>query len=203
MTTFTDRILKQAEREGIEKNTHRAREWFRRKVKSSFARNITSKSILKQDELSSKAKSRGKSMVGRLYFFVYDPKHKLTLPYYDRFPLIFVLSKQRGGFMGLNLHYLAPKARLTLMDALITLSSDNRYDDKTRLNMSYGLIKKASKYRLFKPTIKRYLTSHQKSRFIEVPASEWDLAVFLPVEQFEKASKTKVWSDSIKIAMGK
>lgn len=203
MTTFTDRILKQAERDGIEKNTHRSREWFRRKVKTSLARNITAKSIIKQHELSSKAKSRGQSMVGKMYFYVYDPKHKATLPYYDRFPLIFVLSRYRGGFMGLNMHYLAPKARLKLMDALITLSSDNRYDAKTKLQISYDIIASASRYKLFKPTIKKYLSKHQKSRFIEVPASEWDLAVFLPVESFEKASKSKVWSDSAKIAMGK
>jgi hypothetical protein len=37
-----------------------------------------------------------------------------------------------------------------------------------------------------------------QSRFVEIPADEWDIAALLPVEQFEKATKHKVWADSRK-----
>ena len=30
--------------------------------------------------------------------------------------------------------------------------------------------------------------------------ADWEIAVFLPTEQFIKKSKTSVWSDSVKIA---
>ena len=50
--------------------------------------------------------------------------------------------------------------------------------------------------RYFKPCFKRYLTAHVKSRFARVPASEWEIATFLPTASFEKASKTTVWKDS-------
>jgi hypothetical protein len=50
--------------------------------------------------------------------------------------------------------------------------------------------------RYFKPCFKRYLTANVKSRFARVPASEWEIATFLPTASFEKASKTTVWKDS-------
>jgi hypothetical protein len=35
-----------------------------------------------------------------------------------------------------------------------------------------------------------------QSRFLEITADEWDIAVMLPVESFAKAKKNKVWSES-------
>jgi hypothetical protein len=40
--------------------------------------------------------------------------------------------------------------------------------------------------------------SHVQGQFVEISASEWDIAALLPVEQFEKANKNKVWADSRK-----
>jgi hypothetical protein len=134
--------------------------------------------------------------MGRMYFFAYDPKTKKDLPYYDRFPLIFPFKKAEGGFMGINLHYLPPRLRAQLMDALYGLSTNKRYDESTRLKLNYNVLNGAARFRFFKPTVKRYLTSHVRSRFIEINATQWDMALFLPVEQFAKASKQKVWRES-------
>ena len=41
-----------------------------------------------------------------LNMFVYDPKYKKTLPYYDTFPLVLPLERYSDGFLGLNFHYL-------------------------------------------------------------------------------------------------
>ena len=82
------------------------------------------------------------------------------------------------------------------MDALYETANNKRYDESTRLKLSYDVLKAASKYKEFKPTYKKYLTSQVRSRFIEINASEWDIALFLPVERFEKASKNTVWRDS-------
>jgi len=35
-----------------------------------------------------------------------------------------------------------------------------------------------------------------KSRFIYINPTEWDIALFLPLAQFEKASKQQVYADS-------
>ena len=137
-----------------------------------------------------------------MLLFQYDAKHKDTLPYYDRFPLIFPINIVKGGFMGINMHYLPPQLRAQLMDQLYSISSNDRYDAKTRLNLSYDVLNGASKFRLFRPTIKRYLQRQVRSRFIKIASSEWDIALFLPLQKFVGASSNKVYADSRKIIRG-
>lgn len=136
---------------------------------------------------------------GTMYMFRYDPKHKKTLPFYDVFPVVFPIEQYNDGFLGLNFHYLPPALRAKLMDALYTITSDKRYDDNTKVLASYKLMQAASKFKYFKPTVKRYLNEFVKSPFLEVTASEWDVAIFLPIESFKKASKEDVWAESRKM----
>lgn len=139
---------------------------------------------------------------GSMYFYMYDPKTKETLPYYDRFPLIFPFHIESDRFWGINLHYLPLQLRAQLMDALYDISSNQRYDDTTRLRLSYQVLKSASKFRYFKPCVKQYLFSHMQSKFVYVHPSEWDTALFLPLERFTKASKTQVWAQTKKQIAG-
>jgi hypothetical protein len=48
----------------------------------------------------------------------------------------------------------------------------------------------------FKPCFKRYLMSNVRSRFALVPAPEWEIATFLPTQDFQKSGKSAVWADS-------
>ena len=191
MPAFTfDKILEKGAALGkLPAKERKSRDWFRTQAR---------KTSITPRKLQSEAKSQavGRVSMGRMYFFAYDAKTKKELPYYDRFPLIFPFKKAQGGFMGINLHYLPPRLRAKLMDALYGLVTNKKYDETTRLNLSYRVLNGAARFRFFKPTVKRYLTSQVKSRFIEVNAEQWDMALFLPVEQFSKASKQKVWSDS-------
>ena len=138
---------------------------------------------------------------GFMYLYMYNPKHKVTLPFYDRYPLVFPFKAVEGGFLGLNLHYLPPILRAKLMDALYDKTSNNNYDESTRLKISYDILNGASKYKYFRPCVKRYLYSHLQTKFLMIPANEWDYALFIPFEQFEKngsrISKDIVWKDSI------
>ena len=84
------------------------------------------------------------------------------------------------------------------MDALYDTASNSRFDESTRLKMSYKMLESASKFKHFKPCIKRYLTSQLRSKFMYIYPSEWDMALFLPLERFQGASKTQVWADSKK-----
>lgn len=83
-----------------------------------------------------------------------------------------------------------------LLDRLSSLANNQKYDETTRLKLSYNLLKGASKYKYFAPCFKHYLTAHVDSQIMKVEASEWDIAVFLPTENFKKMSKTKVWKES-------
>lgn len=186
---FTD-ILSKATQQDIKVGTQRARQFFRREAKSV---RTTPSMVMRPDDRS---KLTSRPTIGRMYFFNYDPKLKRQLPYYDRFPLIFMIGPAEGGFYGINLHYLAPTFRARLMDALYDTVTNQNYDESTRLKISYDILKKTSKFRYFKPCIKHYLANKVQGRFLEVSSNEWDIALFLPVERFEKANKRRVFNDS-------
>ncbi|MCA6385861.1 MAG: hypothetical protein IM620_20520 [Cytophagales bacterium] len=82
------------------------------------------------------------------------------------------------------------------MDALYTTINNKKYDDSTKLNISYSILKQASSMRLFAPCFKRYLFSQVKSRMIYIPPSEWDISLFLPTQRFKKAPDDQVWRES-------
>ena len=190
MATLIKRIQTSLAKEGLTPRTNAAREWLRSKVKSL---NHTPQSLMRDKE-----RLRNNSFIGRMYFYFYDPKHKDTLPYYDRFPLVIPIERYSDGFLGLNLHYIHPKQRIILLDKLSDVATNNRFDDKTKLRISYEYLAAASKAFEATPCIKRYLFSHIDSRFLEISAEEWDIAVMLPVESFVGATTSKVYADSRK-----
>ena len=197
-----DDILTKGIRSGqVPGRTSESRNWYRKQARN-FKQAWYHSTPTKLMATESKTTSISGLEPGRMFMFFYDPKHKKTLPYYDTFPLIFPFSTTENGFYGLNLHYLQPQLRAKLMDGLYDLTNNSKYDQTTKLNLSYKLLKGAAKTRWFKPCVKQYLNSHVKSRFLMIDSVEWDIALFLPVERFEKASKNKVWADSRKIING-
>lgn len=191
MAILFDQILTKGVRAGqIPAREQKAREWFR-DAAAGFGR-VNESQLMRSDPDRMTAVPK----IGSMYMFYYDAKNKETLPYWDRFPLIFPFKLLDDGFLGINLHYLPHPFRAKLMDALYDLTTNKRYDELTRLRLSYEILNSASRFRFFKPCVKHYLTDHVKSRFLYVYPSEWDIALFLPLERFQKARKTKVWSDS-------
>ncbi len=188
MATLIDRIQASLAKEGLTPRTNAARDWLKKKVNDLRP---SPTSIMRDKE-----RLRDKSFIGRMYFYLYDPKHKDTLPYYDRFPLVIPIERYPDGFLGLNLHYIHPKRRIILLDKLSTILNNRDYDETTRFRISYDFLKRASKIYEASPCIKRYLSGHVQSRFLEITADEWDIAALLPVESFAKATASKVWSDS-------
>ena len=188
--TLFDEILTKGVRSGqVPARENKAREWYRDTAQSY--KRLNERQFLKDtDRLTSKPR------VGSMYMYYYDAKTKDQLPYYDRFPLVFPISTVQGGFYGLNLHYLPLQYRAILMDNLYNIASNKRYDESTRLRLSYDVLSSSAKFRYFKPCVKRYLTSQMRSRFLYVYPSEWDIALFLPLERFAGARKTTVFKDS-------
>lgn len=175
------------------------RDWFRDK-----ALQVTSKST-NINRLTTKQSSLANTVpmvrLGRLTMYRYDPKWKDELPYYDKFPMIFPIELYDNGWLGINLHYLPPVYRARLMDAIWDTANNAAYNDTTRMQITYEIMKSAAKFRYFKPCIKRYLTSHIRSPLMEVDVNEWDYALFLPLARFEKARQRKVWDDSVNSIM--
>ena len=193
MSNIFQRLELQAFRAGITPRTKESRDWFRKKIKNM--RSIKREALMKEDPL----KQTSQEIVGSMYMFFYDPKHKATLPYYDAFPLVIVVGPAEGGFYGLNLHYLPPILRAKMLDALMDITSNTKFNDSTRFKMSYELLVKSSKLKYFEPCFKHYLNEHVQSKFSMVPAPEWEIATFLPTADFRKANSKKVYYDSKKM----
>jgi len=190
MAKLLDRIKTSLAKEGLTPRTNASREWLRAKVKDLKP---TSSALM-----NDRNRLKNTSMIGRMYFYFYDPKTKDTMPYYDRFPLVIPIERYNDGFLGLNLHYIHPKHRMILLDKLSDTSNNDTYDEKTKLKINYRYLAAASKIFEATPCIKRYLFTQIESRFLEVSADEWDIAAMLPVESFVGATTSKVYADSRK-----
>jgi hypothetical protein len=135
--------------------------------------------------LSNTERSKDTTVIGRMFFFKYDPKWKDILPIYDKFPMVFPIESYSDGFLGLNLHYLDYGQRLYLINQLSKFASNKKLTPSTRLKLSYDLLQSSKILNsLARPCIKRYLYSHVRSKFIEITPDEWDKAASLPVEMF-------------------
>lgn len=140
--------------------------------------------------------------IGDMISYVYDPKTKAKLPYYDTFPLVFPIEIKSDGFLGINMHYLPPNYRMILLTALYTLRNNTNMDQTTRLNISYNILRGAAQFRAYKPCLKRYLSSHIRSNRLVISPDQWAMVVTLPTARFVKASELKVWDDSLNIISG-
>lgn len=193
MATFINRLENRATVSGIERNTKESLEWFRNEIE--LLSTIPSRKKLLSDE---NFEYTNKPLIGRMFMYTYDPKHKKTLPYYDRFPLIFLIDKAEGGFYGLNLHYLSPGYRAIFFDQLTEYTNNKKYNSTTKLRLKYNFLKTNARLRYFAPCFKHYLTDHIKSRIVEIPAQHWETVLFLPSEQFMKIKAKGVWQLSRK-----
>jgi len=160
-------------------------QWFRDKIKEF---GTPSSSDLIRD-----GKRTSKPTFGILNMFVYDPKLKEKLPYYDTFPLVLPIEEYSNGFLGINMHYLSMPIRIRLLDRLVDYSNNDKFDKSTKLRVDYSRLKKID---LIKPCLKRYLASNVKTEFRKVEADEFMVATLLPVQRFKKQSDSHVFAKS-------
>lgn len=140
--------------------------------------------------------TKGKDgLPGQMIMFSYDPKHKDTLPYYDRYPVVIPLTVDATSMLGLNLHYLPPQVRLAFVRALQQLAEET--NGIKRMRITYGILKSAKGLGSYAPCIKRYLHGHVKSKITQIDDREWEHAALLPVARWVGATESEVWSDSM------
>lgn len=132
---------------------------------------------------NSNANNRGNALIGNLYFFYYDAKHKDKLPYWDRFPLVMPFSILSDGFVAISWHYLPFGSRLYLLDSLLSIHN-TKLDAKTQLQLSWSAISKVSKFKFAEMAVHRYLINHIQSPLKWVEPENWETALGLPVQKF-------------------
>ena len=167
MATVFDKIL--------DKTTGpKSYDWYRKQVQSMTTPGARS--------LINKGKATLRPKYGIMNLFGYDPKHKERLPYYDTFPLIFPLEPAKGGFIGLNFHYLPPLARVRFLRSLANTTNNNKFDKSTRYRINWR------NNTFMRKTAKHYLFNHVRTSFLNITADEMAIAIFLPVARFKKGS---------------
>ena len=187
---FLDKLKTAIKTSSVRGKARAAGDWFKEKVKQAAAsarmRAVTPTQLLRRQPEEN-------IILGKMFFYKYDPKWAKKLPYWDMYPLVFPFEKVSRGFYGINLHYIPPKDRAVLMDQLNKFANNKKYDKSTRLELTYNLLKG---YGRAVPCVKRYLRDHVISETVRIDADEWEIAIFLPVERFQKESAATVWKDS-------
>lgn len=156
--------------------------WFYKHLKANHLKDFSKNAYSERND----------PIIGGMFHFVYDPKYKAILPYWDKYPLVIPIEMYNDGFLGLNLHYLPPPLRAKLLDKLLEYKEKSSTKEMY-MNVSYQMLSAAVKSNLIQPCIKRYLTSHVKSKFIRVAPEYWEQVAFLPTQEFQKASANTVW----------
>ncbi len=176
----------------VGKEVQRSARWFQDKIKglkgdlrNRFSSTNAAKFYREADNKVEKAILKKRIELGDLFCYYYNPKYRATLPYYDMFPMIMLLSAEKETFLGINFHYLRPKWRAILLD-------------RVTARIGGGLPKwsKLRNIRQIAPTIKRYRYDHIMRKVVPIKEDEQEIAIFLPTERFRKAGKSKVWTES-------
>ena len=118
------------------RNTVNALAWLKDKYQLLIGAKINQRRILQESN------NVPVPIMGRMYFYRYNPKTASKLPYYDFFPLVIPIENYgANNILGINFHYLPPPLRAKLMDAIYPTVTNRKYDDTTRVQISYGILK--------------------------------------------------------------
>ena len=175
---FTD-IVGSAPEE-LESRTLDSLQWFQRNVRDIRR---TPSSLMKENQ-----NFVTRFELGKMYMYMYDPKGRDKLKYYDYFPITICLKRYATGFMGINLHYLSPKYRALLMDGLYEYYKE--IEGNSYFQIRYPTVRSVSKLRWAKPCIKQYQYGYLDSRIVEVLPEHMDMAVMLPSQRFRSKGST-------------
>ena len=166
-------------------------DWFRKTINKEVS--ASEYNQLRNQIISDPIRGRRRFFQGMMYFFFYNqPEYQATLPFYDTFPLVLMLSRKKDTFFGVNLHYLPPKRRLTLFMEM------QKFGQGNRIMLPYGTMIKDRKWKILKPCFRQYKVGLVTGNLINISAEDWPIAVNLPVERFKKQGKTAIWANTIR-----
>ena len=166
------------------RKTRSSMEWFWSELKNSRSK-YRSKNVRE-------LKPGSPPPIGSLCHYIYDPKHKETLPVWDRFPLALIIGWYDDGWLALNLHYLPIPERAAILDSLMKIRVDAKSDRKYA-EVTYQFMKQAVGNEVVAHSVKRYLADHLRSTVVMIDQSEWENVIFLSTQQFQKQTAAEVW----------
>lgn len=132
-------------------------------------------------------------VIGKLYLFEYaaESAGDSQTGLYDRFPLVFffdqhITKEYKTVLHGINMHYLTPMERAQLYKALLKLRATKDYTEKTKLRMEWDTLKAVAGSEVAARCVHTYRVDRVKSKFTEIPAQDWIIAVFLQLQRWTK-----------------
>lgn len=177
MAAFLEKLTRDMAKKGIKARTAEAQAFIQQQIAKT--RIPTNRSNVLNDP----ERVTPFAAVGRMFMFHYDPLTKEKLPQWDEFPLVIPTTVTGDGFTGINFHYLGMGERLPMLDGLSIFLNNDKYDDSTRFNLSYDLLKSMSRFSAVQGCIRRYLYQQMVSPLIYIEPNNWETAMFLPVQR--------------------
>ena len=148
-----------------------SREWYRTQVfaaKTIQYENDPTKLIRQeQQDDADNTLSRDKNTMRvfpklfSLMLYSYKAKYREELPFYDKYPLAFVLDVNPKSFFAVNLHYYTPSQRIGIVQSLVK-----------------------NKIPRFEKGAHKYLLSEVKTPYLDLAEQEWETICILPLEEF-------------------
>lgn len=163
--TIFEEITKKSEGQTQSKEWYRSNIFFSRSMK--YEKNPTSMITDERNDEVDEMGGRDQNIVRpfpklfSLMFYEYRAKTRRDLPFYDKYPLSFILDFQPNSFFAVNLHYYSPEQRVSIAQSL-SLNKIPRFEKGAH----------------------KYLLSEVRSPFLDFDVREWDTICLLPIEEF-------------------
>lgn len=170
MNEFIDKYRNMAAESNITGVTRESMRWYKNVIAQQ-------KGNLPITKIKAGYKQVSKLRIGMMVTYTYRAKHAADLPYWDQYPLVYVLEITKTGWTGINVHYLHPRDRLRLFSRDL-FNGEPLENDISR------------------PAMKRYLAKQVVRKPVEIPSEDWQIMIHLPFEKFVGSTKTKVWADT-------
>ncbi len=150
---------------------------------------------------SRKASKTYLELEGRMFAFMYTPRTRVKLEYYDFTPLVITLGvNDSGNILGINLHYLEPDLRAELVDKMLSFSN-RRFGEKMppkgvgNFIIDYQMLKSV-RLIMGLPCLRSYDPARIIGNPVLIPSNEWGNAVALPFENFVKTTEKRVFLET-------
>lgn len=176
----------------MERYSSEALQWFKNRVTKDM--NL-SRSLLISDHggYKERAAREDKGLIGKMYYFKYAAEEAgdKDVGVYDEYPCIFVfnsITNDHGNELiyGVNLHYLPPTDRIKFLEQLLRLEHNTNYTAKTRLTMTWKLIKGVASSKYYEKTVHAYRADRFLSPMIEIHPRDWDVVACLQLMKWKQ-----------------
>lgn len=138
---------------------------------------------------------------GQMVFFKYAPQSESFISrntYYDQYPLVLITDVYRGGFEGVNLHFVDTANRKFLFDAIMrglpTIKAGETW--RTRLMVDYDRLDARRQFKFFRPCYRRYSWKGMRRRPVVVPFDLWEEMVMSNSSRMKNARPVTVYRNT-------